>query len=90
VTNPANPPVKDRVNSMNAMFCNAEGSRRYFVNADACPTYADHLEQQIWAVNGEPDKSSGTDHTNDAGGYFIIKDYPIVKPVRASIIPLRI
>src|SRR5690606_4261975 len=25
----ANPPVKDRINAMNAMFCNAEGRRRY-------------------------------------------------------------
>lgn len=80
----ANPPVKDRINAMNAMFCNAHGERRYRVNADKCPTYAEHLEQQVWAANGEPDKSSGTDHMPDAGGYFIHRDYPIVKPV-ASI-----
>ena len=81
VTNAANPAVRDRVNAMNAMFCNANGERRYFINADKCPTYADHLEQQVWADNGEPDKSSGADHTNDAGGYFIVKDYPVVKRV---------
>ncbi|WP_242691105.1 terminase large subunit domain-containing protein [Lysobacter enzymogenes] len=85
---PANPPVKDRINSMNAMFCNAKGERRYFVNPDTCPTYADHLEQQVWAENGEPDKKSGNDHTNDAGGYFIHKEYPIVKPV-VEVTPLR-
>lgn len=78
---PANPPVKDRINSMNAMFCNAEGERRYRVNADLCPTYAENLEQQVWADNGEPDKTAGNDHTNDAGGYFIHKEYPLVKPV---------
>lgn len=75
----ANPPVKDRVNSMNAMFSNAAGERRYRVNAATCPTYADCLEQQVWA-NGEPDKKSDTDHANDAGGYFIHREYPIVKP----------
>ena len=85
----ANPPVKDRINSMNAMFCNAVGERRYRVNADACPTYADSLEQQIWADNGEPDKSAGNDHAPDAGGYFIHRDYPIVKRF-ALIEPLRI
>ena len=89
VTNPANPAVRDRVNAMNAMFCNANGERRYFVNADKCPTYADHLEQQVWADNGEPDKSSGADHTNDAGGYFIVKDYPVVKRI-ALVESLRI
>jgi hypothetical protein len=76
----ANPPVKDRINSMNAMFCNAVGQRRYLVNVAKCPTYADHLEQQVWASNGEPDKSGGTDHTNDAGGYYIHMKWPIKKP----------
>ncbi|MDI4212243.1 terminase, partial [Pseudomonas aeruginosa] len=46
----ANPPVKDRINSMNAMFCNAKGERRYRVNPDRCPTYADALEQQVWGT----------------------------------------
>lgn len=75
----ANPPVKDRINAMNGMFMNADGQRRYLVNSDSCPTYADALEQQAWATNGEPDKSSGHDHPNDASGYFIHNDYPIIK-----------
>jgi phage terminase large subunit len=74
-----NPPVKDRVNAMNAMFCNAKGERRYLVNTDKCPTYADCLEQQPWADNGEPDKKNDLDHAPDAGGYFIHHDYPIVR-----------
>lgn len=41
----ANPPVKDRINAMNAAFCNANNERRYLVNAQGCPTFADHLEQ---------------------------------------------
>jgi hypothetical protein len=84
----ANPPVKDRINSMNAMFCNAAGERRYKVNTLRCPTYSDHLEQQIWAENGEPDKTAGADHTNDAGGYFIHRNYPLIKPVIARAINL--
>lgn len=75
----ANPPVKDRINAMNAMICNANGERRYKVNADLCPTYAEALEQQPWAKSGEPDKTTGHDHINDAGGYFIHKEYPIIK-----------
>jgi len=84
----ANPPVKDRINAMNAMFCNALGVRRYKVNARTCPTYADHLEQQVWAANGEPDKASGTDHTNDAGGYVIHRLFPLVKPLMS--LPFRL
>lgn len=80
VVNSANPPVKDRINSMNGMFCNAMGERKYLVNTKMCPAYSENLQQQVWAKNGEPDKTAGNDHTNDAAGYFIIKDYPIVKP----------
>lgn len=85
----ANPPVKDRINSMNGMFCNAQGERRYRVNADLCPTYADCLEQQVWAESGEPDKANGNDHPNDAAGYFIHRDFPIIKRI-ARVEPLRV
>lgn len=77
----ANPPVRDRVLAMNAMFCNAKGERRYFVNTDACPTYAECLEQQSYDERGEPDKKSDKDHHPDAGGYFISYDYPVERPV---------
>ncbi|MCS5948225.1 hypothetical protein LNP05_14995 [Klebsiella pneumoniae subsp. pneumoniae] len=56
IVDDANPPVKDRINSMNAMFCNGNGDRRYKVNVARCPVYADCLEQQVWDKNGEPDK----------------------------------
>lgn len=74
--NPSNPAVGDRVNSMNAMFCNTLGQRRYRVNSRQCPHYVRSLERQSW-VNGEPDKSNNIDHPIDAGGYFIHTVYPI-------------
>lgn len=76
-----NPFVKDRVMAMQLLFCNNNADRVYKVNADRCPTYADNLEQQVYNAAGEPDKTQGNDHTNDAGGYFIAHDYPINKPV---------
>ncbi len=76
-----NPAVKDRIMAMQLAFCDNNGYRGYRVNVDRCPTYAENLEQQVWGDNGEPDKSNDTDHTNDAGGYFICYDYPIEKPV---------
>lgn len=80
VVDGTNPLIKDRVLSMNAMFCNALGIRRYFVNKDTCPSYSEALEQQSYDENGMPDKSSGDDHAPDAGGYFINKAFGIVKP----------
>jgi len=76
-----NPPVKDRVNSMSAMICNSRGIRRLRVNTDKCPTLAENLEQQAYNDRGEPDKSNNKDHTNDAQGYFIHRDYPLRRPV---------
>lgn len=79
-----NPPVKDRINSTNAMFCNSYDERRYLVNTSKCPVYTSSLERQVWIEKGpekkiEPDKTSGFDHANDAGSYFIHKMYPINK-----------
>jgi hypothetical protein len=74
-----NPAVKDRVLSMNAMLLNGQGERRMLVNTHRCPKFTEGLEQQAYDKNGEPDKSSGVDHVNDAGGYPIVRLFPIVK-----------
>ena len=81
VAPPANPPVKDRVNSLNAMICNSQGERRYRLNVEKCPTAAENLEQQAYNERGEPDKSNDTDHTNDGIGYFVHREYPLRRPV---------
>jgi phage terminase large subunit len=80
ITGASNPPVKDRINAMNAAFLNANGDRRYLVNTLKCPKYTDALEQQAW-VNGLPDKSNNIDHPLDAAGYFIFNQIPVNKPV---------
>ncbi|MDD5168545.1 MAG: terminase family protein [Syntrophales bacterium] len=71
-----NPAVKDRINAANKAF--EDG--RYHVNATACPWGAQCLEQQAYNDNGEPDKTSGFDHMNEAGDYFINYEMPIVRP----------
>lgn len=72
-----NPYVKDRINSMNAMFCNAKNERRYLINTTKCPIYTQCLIQQGYDRNGDPDKSNDLDHSNDAAGYFINMRFPI-------------
>lgn len=77
--NTTNPAVRDRVLAMNGMILNAEAERRWKVNTDRCPKLTESLEQQAYDKNGEPDKKTGHDHSNDAQGYFISQRYPIVK-----------
>jgi hypothetical protein len=78
VVDGSNPPVKDRINAMNTAFCSPDGRRDYLVNTARCPGYKQALLKQVWK-NGEPDKSGGWDHANDAGGYLIAKLLPVVK-----------
>ena len=63
-----NPFVRDRVNTMNKEF----RTGNYLVNLAACPRYVEALEQQAYDNNGVPDKSSGHDHANDAGSYYVV------------------
>ncbi|OML96001.1 terminase, partial [Salmonella enterica subsp. enterica serovar Enteritidis] len=72
-----NPAVKDRVASVNK----ALEAGRLMVNEQACPVTARCLEQQAYDKNGIPDKTSGNDHQNDATGYPIAYEMPLVKPV---------
>lgn len=75
VVDSSNPAVKDRINSMNQAFCDGNGIRRYRVNDSKCPKYTTCLEQQTYDDYGQPDKKNDLDHPNDAGGYFIAKQY---------------
>ena len=74
-----NPFVKDRIASVQGMLCNANGERRYFINENECPETCDSLEQQVYNKAGEPDKSHDNDHPNDALGYYIHNNYPIIR-----------
>lgn len=80
-----NPFVKDRINSMNVLFCNSEGIRRYHVNTKTCPTYTMALEQQVYDKFGQPDKAHDQDHPNDASGYFVHWKFPVKRYTSGSI-----
>ena len=75
-----NPPVKDRVASMNAMFHNAKDQRRYLVNTKLCKHLTKKLEQQVYDKSGAPEKD-GTEDILDAAGYYIFYQYPARKDV---------
>lgn len=72
---PSNPFVKDRVNAVNVAFT----KNKLFVNARECPRTASDLEKQAYDKNGEPDKTAGSDHGNDAFGYFASYEMPVLQ-----------
>ena len=80
--NTVNPYVRDRILAVNKKF----ESNQLFVNVKNCPTTARNLEQQCYGANGEPDKTSGFDHQNDATGYPIAYEFPIIKPMKRMTI----
>lgn len=76
----SNPPVKDRILSVNTAY--AKG--RLWVNDTAAKRFAEAQEQQAYDKNGEPDKTTGHDHHNDAEGYFVHWAMPVLKPVHKT------
>lgn len=80
-----NPSVKDRINAVNGMLCNAQGLRRYKINTKMCPVLVKTLEQQVYGKDGSPDKQHDLDHPADATGYFIHRMYPIQGRATARI-----
>lgn len=76
----SNPRVKDRVLAVNMAF----ESGGVLVNPITCPETSRCLEQQPYDKNGEPDKTTGLDHQNDAFGYPIAYAMPVVKPTMTA------
>lgn len=75
MSNASNPAVKDRVLSMNKQI----EKRALRINSTTCPVFAEALEKQSFDKKGEPDKTSGFDHPNDAAGYFVCYRFPVVR-----------
>lgn len=68
-----NPRVRDRIVTVNKRFEDGE----LLVNTATCPELTECLEQQAYAKNGEPDKTSGHDHAIDAFGYPVVYRFPL-------------
>lgn len=79
-TKRSHPAVKDRVNEVNAMLCNAKGERRLLIHP-GCQELIKCLKGQTYNENGDPDKKLGLDHMPDALGYLV--DY--IEPIRKNI-----
>lgn len=76
----ANPAVRDRINSVNALLAHGKLS----VNTDKCPNFTHALEVQGYTERGEPEKFNdhpAIDDWVDAPGYFISRRWPVSRPV---------
>lgn len=74
-----NPPVVDRVSTVNARLQNAKGVRRLFIRPE-CKVLIRDLERVVWKESGggkrEIDKRDGTlTHASDALGYVLYALY---------------
>ncbi len=74
--------IKDGVNAVNSMLCNAAGEQRFFVDP-RCKRLIECLERHNYKEGTTvPDKTAGYDHLTDAARYYF--DY--VWPVRRNIV----
>jgi hypothetical protein len=73
----ANPPVRDRVASVQALLENGKGEVRLQVAAN-CKRTIECLELQSYTEAGDPDKDAGYDHMNDALGYLVYRDFSMI------------
>ena len=79
----ANPPVKDRINCVNAMLRNHDGQHRIMIDP-SCKELIHDFEQVSWRAdphgNGlaELDKSDPRrTHVSDAVGYLVAREFPM-------------
>lgn len=75
-----NPPVRNRIVSMNSAFCNALQQRHLLINQRTCPNLSANLLEQAYDKNGVPLKTNNVDHLPDALGYLVYKVMGVDRP----------
>jgi hypothetical protein len=69
--------VQDRINTVNALLCNANGDKRLFVHKK-CKNTIESLQGQVYDLaRNAPDKKGGLDHMADALGYLCLSAAPM-------------
>jgi hypothetical protein len=74
----ANPPIRDRVNTVQALLENGKGQSRLQI-WQGCKKLIECIELQSWDDKTQlPDKTSGHDHLNDCLGYWLNRDFSLL------------
>ena len=77
ITGKSNPPVAERISSVNARLCNNLGERQLFITPQCKQLREGLIKMTYKEGTRQPDKNSGYDHITDALGYYIQRTYPI-------------
>lgn len=85
----SHPPVKDRINSVNRLLCDAGGNRKYFIDPRCKETMLTLAKHSYKSGSNIQDKDSGLDHMGDSLGYAISFLYPIRKQYDNTERPTR-
>ena len=79
-----NPPVKDRIASVNASLLSANGDVKMTVEPK-CKNIIKCISSQVYKEGTQiPDKTMNLDHMNDAVGYLVNWINPIKRPVQKT------
>ena len=75
-----NPPVKDRIASVNSALKSSNGQIKLRIN-NTTKRLIECIEKQTYKGDTrQPDKDTGYDHLNDALGYMVVWHFPIERP----------
>jgi hypothetical protein len=82
-------PLVDRINTVNARLCDAQGRRRVLISPN-CKHLIKALDGFMYKEKSKiPDKRSGLDHITDALGYLLVAACPLVRP-GYDVYPVRL
>lgn len=74
------PGVMDRLNTVNAMLCNAAGERNLLIHT-RCQKLIKCLDGLTYKEGtNQPNKNVGLDHLPDALGYKVWSEFPVLQP----------
>ena len=87
----SNPPIRDRLNSVNALLKNANGDVNYLIHPDCRKSIVDFetvetpSETMPFQIDKRDAAGNPKTHLTDSIGYFITKEHPVLKPTYSSL-----
>ena len=74
-----NPPVVDRINSVNSLLCNSNNERKLFIDPKCKRLRECFIKHTYKEGTRQPNKTDGFDHLLDSAGYLVYANFAIRK-----------